>query len=164
MNEERSDELSEDKAIEQDILSHRKFTLAEAIGRMGGDDLLKGTSPVPAKKQADYVIVHFLEKRLRDSEGALLPVLARYARESDILLKGYEQPFEALADVVESILASENRLRRFVGRVDSEWGRMYSERPYREIEGRDPHPDDPYTVESVRKQLEDLLTVVGEQA
>lgn len=31
------------------------------------------------------------------------------------------------------------------------------ERPHFELEGAPPHPDDPYTVASVRKSLSDLL-------
>jgi hypothetical protein len=38
-----------------------------------------------------------------------------------------------------------------------EWGRVMGERHYFEIEGSPRHPDDPYTVESVRKTLAELL-------
>ncbi len=54
-------------------------------------------------------------------------------------------------------MSSEARLRRFVAQVDAEWGRLYSERPYFDPEGAPPRPGDPYTLESVRTALADLL-------
>ena len=156
MRNEQSKPLSEDAEIEQDIRAHRKFTLAEAIGRMGGD-LLKGASPITGKRQAELAIEHYLRKQLPDAEGALLVVLQRRVKESEILMKNYEQPFEVLFRVIKSLLDSEERLRRFVGQVDTEWGRLYSERPYFEFEGRSPHPQDPYTLATVRAQLVGLL-------
>ena len=160
MKEEQSRSPCEDDCkddeIEQEILAHRKFSLAEAIGRMGGD-LLKGTSPVTGKRQAELVIEHYLRKNLPDAEGALQVALLRRVKESEVLLKGYEQPFDVLSRILESLLDSKERLRSFVGRVDAEWGHLYSQRPYFEIEGRSPHPQDPYTFDSVRDQLARLL-------
>jgi len=154
---------SEDEEFEQEILAHRKFSLEEAIGRMGGD-LLKGVSPVTGKRQAELVIEHYLRKHLSDAEGALQIVLLRRVRESEILLKGFEQPFDALSRILESLLDSGERLRRFVGQVDAEWGRLYSERPYFELKGRPPHSQDPYTFDSVRRQLARLLADLGGSA
>ncbi len=46
----------------------------------------------------------------------------------------------------------------------SNGGRIFGERPYLEKAGSPAHADDPYTVESVRKTLSDLLKqlAVGE--
>jgi len=41
--------------------------------------------------------------------------------------------------------------------ADIEWGRKIGEQPYFEKEGSPHHPDDPYTVESVRSDLSGLL-------
>jgi len=150
-----------DADLQREILLQRKFTLAEAIGRLGGD-MLKGTSPVTGRRQAELIIERFLESNLRDSEGALLIVLKRTIRQSDILMKGYEQPLDALARNLERLLSSEYHLRRFVDKVDTEWGRLYSERPYREIEGQPAAHDDPYTVVSVEKKLSGLLQKLAE--
>ncbi len=145
-----------DARIEQEICSHRKFTLAEAIGRLG-KGLFKGVSPVTGKRQAELVIERFLEDHLHDSEGALRLVLNRTVRESEILMKYYNHPLDSLARNLERLLDSEYRLRRFVGQVDTEWGRIYYERPYLEVEGRPAHPDDPYTFTSVEIKLTALL-------
>ena len=156
-DEERTAGRADDAALEREIRSRRKFSLAEAIGRAAGD-LMKGASPVPHKRQAELAIEQYLERHLADPEGALLVVLQRRVRESETLLaESYEQPLEALASVSESLLGSEARLRPFVRQVDAEWGRIYSQRPLFEGEGAPPRPGDPYTLESVRAALSGLL-------
>jgi hypothetical protein len=152
--EERSSSVGEDDAaLEREIRSKRKFSVAEAIGRQAGD-LLKGASPVTLKRQAELEIEHYLERELEDPEGALQIVLLRRVKESESLLEGgYEQPLEALAGLTGALLESEAGLRRFVTAIDAEWGRMYGERPYFEREGGPTHRKDPYSFESVRLTL-----------
>jgi hypothetical protein len=48
-------------------------------------------------------------------------------------------------------------LEELVRDADIEWGRLMRERPYFEREGAPRHPDDPYTVESVRTVLSALV-------
>lgn len=144
---------AEDERIEREIRAGRKFTLAEAIGRAAGD-LMKGVSPVSKKRQAELEVGHYLKEHLQDSDGALRRVLLRRVVDSETLLtSGYELPFAALCRVTEALLASEERLRRFVHEVDREWGRLFSERPHFESPGRPPHAEDPYTFTSVRAAL-----------
>jgi len=165
MTEERSDSPAsehnertgsvgdDDAALEREVRSKRKFSIAEAIGRQAGD-LLKGASPVTLKRQAELEIEHYLERELDDPEGALQLVLLRRVKESESLLEGgYEQPLEALARMTAALLESEARLRRFVTTIDAEWGRMYGERPYFEREGRPTDQRDPYSFDSVRMTL-----------
>ncbi len=152
------DDKPSSQELEREIRARRSFNLAEAIGRLGGGDLLKGASPVTRKRQAEVEIGHFLKEHLADAEGALLRVLQRRFRESDILLEdGYEEPLAALTHVTERILASEQRLQSFVTQVDAEWGRIYLERPYFQRAGQPPHRKDPYTFSSVRDTLSALL-------
>jgi hypothetical protein len=47
-------------------------------------------------------------------------------------------------------------LKELVREADAEWGRTFGERPYFDREGQPPHPDDPYTAQSVRAVLERL--------
>src|SRR5262249_12919088 len=63
--------------------------------------------------------------------------------------------FLALSYIVAS--GSEGLLQELVRAADAEWGRMMGERPYFNKPGAVPHPDDPYTPESVRHVLTDLL-------
>ncbi len=159
MHEE--DDQSEDQEaadIERQARSQMKFSLAKALGQLGGGDLLKGASPVTRKRQAEVEIELFLEQRLDDAEGALLIVLLRRVRESaDLLASSYQQPLAALAQITEHILGSEQRLHGFVHQVDTEWGRIYLERPHFQRAGQSPDRDDPYTFSSVRATLSGLL-------
>ena len=159
MNEENKTPTGPgDAELEREIRSRRKFSLAEAIGRLAGGDLMKGASPVTLKRQAELQIEHYLESHLVDAEGALEAVLLRRVRDSDILLEtSYEQPLDTLALFLERILGSEGLLQGFVNEVDAEWGRIYRERPYFQIEGQPPHRDDPYTLSSVRVTLSRLI-------
>jgi len=159
VNEDKqSSARSDDAELEREIRSRRKFSLAEAIGRLGGGELMKGASPVTEKRQVELQVEHYLEQHLADAEGALEAVLLRRVRDSDILLKqGYEQPLAALALLIEQVLVSEESLRQFVNEVDAQWGHMYRERPYFQQEGQPPHQDDPYTLSSVRAKLAKLL-------
>ena len=158
MSEDKKEDPSREGAeIEREIRSGRKFSLAEAIGRLGGGELLKGSSPVTQKRQAELEIERYLESHLVDSEGALEVVLLRRVRESEILFRmGYEQPLTALALFCERILGSEGLLQDFVNDVDAEWGRIYLERPHFQKDGRPPDAEDKYTFSSVRIALSGL--------
>ena len=159
-DEERSADYDEAE-VEREALS-RHSSLAAAIGRAGGGDLMKGASPVTAKRQAELEIEHFLEAHLEDADGALLVVLQRRVRESgDLLATSWERPLSAVAQITEYILASEERLRGFVRDVDAEWGRIYLERPHFQRPGQAPHRDDPYTFSSVREALTGLMEELG---
>ena len=151
--------------IQREIREGRKFSLAEAVGRMGGSDLLKGASPVTRKRQASALIEQYLERHLIDSEGALLAVLLRRVKESETLLKrGYDQPLNTLADICERMLGSEPLLQAFVNEVDAEWGRMYREPPHFQRDGQAPDPQDPYTFSSVRVRLAQLVEKIQDHA
>ena len=159
MSEDKKERPSpEDAKIEREIRSGRKFSLAEAIGRIGGSGVLKGASPVTRKRQAELEIERYLESQLVDAEGALEVVLLRRVRESEMLFKmGYDQPLNVLALFCERILSSEGLLRDFVREVDAEWGRIYLERPHFQKNGRPPDPEDQYTFLSVRIALSGLI-------
>ena len=84
-------------------------------------------------------------------------VLSRRCRDSEDLLENrYDDPLAVLAAITERLLRSEKPLRDFVHTVDAEWGRIFLERPFFERRGRPAHPDDPYTISSVRRALTDL--------
>ena len=159
MSEDKKERPSpEDAEIEREIRLDRKFSLAEAIGRIAGGGLLKGASPVALKRQAELEIERYLESHLVDAEGALEVVLLRRVRESEILFKmGYEQPLTALTLFCERILGSEGLLQDFVNEVDAQWGRIYLERPHFQKNGRPPDPEDSYTFSSVRIALSGLM-------
>ncbi len=160
MGDDKRQRASTDDAtdVEREARSGLKFSLAKAIGQLGGGDLMKGASPVTRKRQVELATDLFLEEHLVDPEGALLVVLERRFRESMSLTEeSYDHPLAALTGIVEGILSREDRLQSFVTRVDAEWGRIYLERPHFQQPGQRPHRDDPYTFTSVRATLSSLL-------
>jgi hypothetical protein len=147
-----------DAELEREIRKGRKFTLEEAIGRMAGPGSMKGASPVARLQQAEIEIETWLRYHLGDADGALQVVLHRQIKESAVLINNYEQPLVVLADCCKRVLGSEYLLKELVRAADIEWGRVFGERPHFETEGSPCHPNDPYTVESVRNALSGILT------
>lgn len=161
MNEKEEKHLSKaDAELQQEIRAGRKFTLGEAIGRMAGPGAMKGVSPITRKQQAEIEIEEFLKSHLSDSGGALRTVLLRRIKAAEQLQHRYDAPLPFLADALRYVLESDNRLKDVVTEADIEWGRIFCERPYFEKEGCKPHPDDPYTLDSVRKTLQQLLGIL----
>ena len=142
--------------IEREIRAHREFSLNEAIGRLAGGGFMKGGSPVSPQRQAELEIHEYLRCRLVDSGGVLTSVLLRRLAES-LLRSGYDQPLATLAEFIKRVLTSEILLNELVREADAEWGRLHDERPYFQRPDRPPHPEDPYTIESVRLALVQLL-------
>lgn len=143
--------------LENEIREQRKFTLAEAIGRLAGPGMMKGVSPATRKQQAEAAIESFLEQHLMSPAGALNAVLLCQVKESELLLRHLDQPLEALWAYLHDVLASEHVLQDLVRQADCEWGRLYNERPHFERPGVLPHADDPYTSASVKASLLQLV-------
>lgn len=143
--------------LEREIRQARKFTPQEAMARMAGPGAMKGASPVSPVEQAETEIGTWLGAHLSDPDGILRIVLRRHLRGSELLLDNLEQPLVALAKYLQRILASSHLASELVREADVEWGRVMDERPYFEKDGSPPHPDDPYTIESVRKTLSALV-------
>src|SRR5262245_46227814 len=145
-----------DAELEREIRKGRKFTLAEAIGRLAGPGAMKGASPVARQHQAAVEIETWLRHHFSDPAGALGVVLLRHVRECDLLLNNPDQPLIVLAAWCHRALDSEIRLQELVREADIEWGRVFGERPHFE-KGSAPDADDPYTLASVRADLSALL-------
>ncbi len=146
-----------DAELEREIRKERKFSLEEAIMRMAGPGMMKGESPVTLKQQAEAKIEGFLGRHLIDAADSLSIVLLRHVQNSELLLENLNQPLVVLANYVQRVLDSEYLLAELVRETDAEWGRLLGERPFFEKVGTPPHPDDPYTIESVRITLSELL-------
>lgn len=149
-----------DRELEREIRTGRPFTMAEALGRLAGPGGTKGASPVNRLQQAQAEVGELVRHRLDDPEGTLALVLAREVGEGRILLDGMDDPPRALLAHLDQLLASPPLLAELVRMTDMEWGETMGERPFFEIEGRPSHPDDPYTLASVRARLERLRTAL----
>jgi len=153
-----------DAELEREIRKERKFSLAEAIGRLAGPGAMKGESPVTRMQQAEVEIESWLRSHLADAGGALPIVLHRHVKGSELLLENFDQPLIVLASYCQRVLESDYFLEELTRDADIEWGRVMDERPHFEEQGSPPHTEDPYTVESVRNALSGLLKqlAVGE--
>lgn len=154
-NEREKPRSDADAELEREIRKDRKFSLTEAIGRMAGPGAMKATSPITGLQQAGAEIETWLRSHL--GGGELQIVLLRGVKESDLLLKNFEQPLVVLGSYCQRILGSEYLLEEIARQADVEWGRVFDERPHFQQPGAPPHPDDPYTLDSVRKALIGLL-------
>jgi hypothetical protein len=148
---------SADEAIEQEIRLSRKYSAMDAVARMAGPGAMKGASPVSPVTQAETAIGSWCRSHVVDAGSALQSLLPRHLKGSELLLANLDQPLVALEVYCKRILDSDNLLQELVREVDVEWGQRMDERPYFQKKGAAPHPDDPYTVESVRAALSDVL-------
>ena len=151
-----------DAELEREIRQSRKFTAQEAMGRMIGPGAMKGGSAVPRGQEAETAIGTWLKSNLTDSTGALQALLHRRLKESALLLNNLDQPLVALEDYCKQVLASDYHLAELVREADVEWGRRMDERPHFNKEGSAPPPDDPYTNDSVRRALCEILSKLSE--
>ena len=162
MNDEQHTHRSEaDAELERQIRNERKFSPEEALMRMAGPGMMKGESPITRKQQAEAKVDNFLRCHLIDAAGTLPAVLLRHAKNSERLLENLDQPLVVLANYIERVLDSEYVLAELVREVDAEWGRMLGERPFFEKAGSPSHPEDPYTIESVRVTLTELMETLA---
>src|SRR5262249_31241116 len=119
-----------DKELEREIRKERKFTVAEAIGRLAGPGMMKGVSPITRQQQSEAEIEGYLERHLSDAAGALQVVLLRSIKGSDFLLHNFDRPLLGLASYIQRVLHSEYFLKELVRQADIEWGQTLGERPY----------------------------------
>jgi hypothetical protein len=160
MTESRESPPAGERAdLEREIRADRKFSLGDALGRMAGAGALKGESPVTRERQAELTIQDHLRRHMTDPGGVLGGVLLRHV--GGYVVRDYDHPLAVLAECIRLVLRSEDLLRDLVREADMEWGRALGERPYFEKPGRPPHPDDQYTIESVRLTLSHLIEQVA---
>src|SRR5438477_5774934 len=102
MSDNQGTQVSEsDAELEREIRKERKFTLAEAIGRLAGPGAMKGESPISRLQQAEVEIEFWLRSHLADTGGALQAVLLRHVKGSELLLDNVDQPLAVLAGYCE---------------------------------------------------------------
>lgn len=161
MNEMDKTGPEADAQLEAEIRQGRKFSATEAMARMAGPGAMKGASPVSRVLQAETEIGNWLRTNLPDADGALQMLLLQSLKGSELVLANLDEPLSALAALCHHLLRSDHLLTELVRQADAEWGRRMDERPYFDREGTEPHPDDPYTAESVRETLLRLNDQLG---
>src|SRR6516165_1236324 len=98
-----------DAELEREIRKGRKFSVAEAIGRMAGPWAMKGVSPVTRQQQAVVSIENWLRHYMAACDGELQVVLLRRIQESELLLNNYDEPLVVLATYCQQVLDSDDR-------------------------------------------------------
>jgi hypothetical protein len=156
-DDQKTQRSDADAELEREIRKERKFTLAEAIGRMAGPGAMKGESPIARLQQAGVEIETWLRHHLADTGGALEIVLLRRIKESELLLEHFDQPLVVLGTYCRKVLDSDYLLEELVRDADIEWGHIFGERPHFDTAGSPADADDPYTFDSVRTTLSGLL-------
>lgn len=148
-------------SIESELRRERRFTVAEAVGREAAG-ALKGASPVARARQVALELGELLEAELRDPEGSLgRTLLARLEGDPPLLARHFAAPVGALAELLDTLLASPALLAELVRQTDARWGRDYGERPRFQGDGSPPAADDPYTVAGVGAALTELRARLG---
>lgn len=165
MTDDRDKQRSDaDAELEREIRERRKFTPQEAMARMAGPGAMKGASPISPVQQAETEIGTWLRDKVTDPAGALPLLLHRNLKGSEALLENLEQPLAALAHYCQQLLDSDYRLKELVREADVEWGRRMGERPHFDREGTSTDPGDPYTADSVRSVLGEILQRLAAEA
>ncbi|MDY0162167.1 hypothetical protein [Desulfobotulus sp.] len=155
--DEKNKQQRENARLQREVRSQRKFTLAEAIGREGGN-FMKGHNPIPALDQIIAKLQVFLENHLQDSSRILLSVLQKTLKENDLQIAQHmESPFEYLHMFIGSHIETPALLHELTRQVDLKWGQIHNEKPFFQKPGEPPHPEDPYSHESVEQKLRELL-------
>ena len=158
MNDEVDKNHSETGAdLDRELSKKQKITPQEALARLAGPGAMKGASPVSPVIQAETEIGNWLRSHVSDPVGALHFVLQRNLKGSELLLENLAQPLTGLVDYCRSVLASDFLLDELVRETDVEWGQRMDERPHFEREGIPLNPGDPYTAESVRLTLSEVV-------
>lgn len=152
-----------DASVEQEIRLGRKFSPEEAMARMAGPGAMKGASPVSPVAQAELEIGNWLKSQFQDASGILQLVLQRHLKGSALLFENVDRPLHALSAFCRKLLDSDALLVELVREADIEWGRRMDERPHFDRPGAPPQADDPYTLRSVRKLLEEAATQLADE-
>lgn len=158
--EQPSSASDADRELEREIRRGREYSMAEALGRLAGPGGMKGGSPVLRQQQARAEVDSLVRQYLDDPSGILKGVLSREVGESRALLDNLDQPLLGLVTHVRQVLGSDYQLSELVRTTDMAWGQVLGERPMFEFDGSPPHPDDPYTIASVRAILGRFLAAL----
>ena len=129
-----------DADLEREILAGRTFSLADAIGRSGGD-FLKGESTLPRLVRTQMQVKGFISQQMPDVSGALHQVLHRWVEADTARLSRHrDRPLQALVELIDHILAHPSALYDLVWQVDMQWGELSGEPPTFNSRGNCPTP------------------------
>jgi hypothetical protein len=149
-----------DDTIEKEAKRSAQQEMNNPMASLFGEGGLGG-SPVSELEQARLEIISWIQSHLADPETALIITFIQYIRqEEDLLTQNLQKPLVALKNILLRIVENQSEIIELTRKVDSEWGRLFQERPYFQVEGKAAHPLDPYTYESIEKTLRGLVELL----
>lgn len=159
-NNEQKELNEEEELIERDILRGRKFSIADAIGREGGN-FVKGFNPIPRLDQVISFLTVFIADNINDSSRVLMTVLQDNVKNDRMeIAENIETPLQYLHNLIKSYIDNPYQLYEITREVDFKWGQINDEKPHFQKPGETPNPDDEYTHGIVLKMLSDLLAKI----
>ena len=144
------------QALVNEICSQRKFTLAEAIGREGGN-FMKGESAIPRPLRATAEINQFVTTYLPNPSGPVSTILQSWAKEDIRVSRHLDTPLTALSLILESLLNEPTTFQEFFRQVAIAQSQLTGDRPHFQPPNQLPHPDAAHSHKSVKQQLSNLL-------
>lgn len=122
--------------------------------------LIEGKELVPPHLRLELALGQLLDQTLRDLDGSLNAVLrTEFKQRALYLANQLDQPEKALIKILQDLLDQTPLLQELVQKCDRHWGLQYGEKPY--FEGNGPaHPQDPYTFQSVKQSLLDVINAL----
>jgi hypothetical protein len=149
-------ENNKDEIRREAILESKSNALQQILGE--GGSFFEGESPVPRLTQVKTELQQWVSHRLKDPDGALVDTFQQYiSRQESLLEQHFDTPLEAIKIILKKLLAEKILFTDFVRQIDQNWGKKYQEKPHFQTMGQKAHPDDEYTLESVRNSILDLL-------
>ena len=149
-----------DDTIEKEAKRSAQKEMNSPLSGLFGEGGLGG-SPISELEQARLEIISWIQSHLADPETALIITFIQYIRqEENVLTQHLNDPLLALKNILLRMVENQSEIVEFTRKVDSEWGRIFQERPYFQIEGKAANPLDPYTYESVEKTLRGLVELL----
>ena len=161
-SEKNRKQKEQDELIQREILRERKFSIAEAIGREGGN-FIKGHSPIPRLDQVISLLTVFIRNNINDSSRVLMTVLQTIVKNDRMrVAESIEKPMAYLHALIKSYVDNRELLYELTREVDFKWGQINGEKPHFQKPGEEPHPDDEYSHEIVEEKLKGLLKNIEE--
>lgn len=130
---------------------------------------------MPPMEQMRLASITLLHAALKDSHGAIHKVLEQDLRQEEALLSGLVRKVgswsavelhahlcEVLGVLANRVLKNDASLEEFTRRVDAMWGELNDERPHFQRGNEPAHPDDVYTLASVKQTLTQLVAFAAQ--
>ena len=159
-DEKQKEQDEQDELIRREILRERKFSIAEAIGREGGN-FIKGHSPIPRLDQVISLLTVFIANNINDPSRVLMTVLQVNVKNDRIkIAESIEAPLKYLHSLIQSYVNNPHLLYELKREVAFTCGKMNDEKPCFQKPGEPPHSDDEYSHEIVKEKLAGLLAKI----